>query len=129
MTPLDIARQPIDRFIQAVNAGDAEAAQRCLAPQGRLVFPGPVAFQRVADFLALSGPRYQRVRYTYGAMELAQSEGRSVVYAQGVVDGVFADGRAFHGVRYIDRFEIQDGLILSKEVWSDMADRMRQLGL
>lgn len=129
MTPLDIARQPIDRFIQAVNAGDAEAAQRHVAPEGRLVFPGPVTFHRVADFLALSGPRYQRVGYTYGAMELAQFEGRTVVYAQGTVAGVFANGTAFDNVRYIDRFEIRDGLIVSKEVWSDMADLMRRLGL
>ena len=86
-------------------------------------------FQRVADFLALSGPRYQRVSYTYGAMELAQAQDRTVVYAQGRVDGVFADGTAFEDVRYIDRFEIDGGLIVSKEVWSDMADRMRRLGL
>ena len=129
MTPLDTARQPIDQFIQAVNASDAEAAQRCLAPGARLVFPGPVVFERVADFLALSAPRYQWVRYTYGAMELAHTEGPTVVYAQGSVAGVFANGTPFDEVRYIDRFEIRDGLVLSKEVWSDMGDRLRRLGL
>lgn len=128
MTPLDRARELIERFIRAVNDGDAEGAQRCLAPDVRLVFPGPTRFERVADFLALSGPRYRRVAYTYGAMELAQADpGRTVVYAQGTVDGVFANGQAFEGVRYIDRFEIENGLILSKEVWSDMAERMRRL--
>ena len=42
---------------------------------------------------------------------------------------MFANGQAFDGVRYIDRFDIDNGLIASKEVWSDMADRMRRLGL
>ena len=130
MTPLEHARELIERFIRSVNDGDADAAQRCLTPDVQLVFPGPTRFQRVADFLALSGPRYQRVAYTYGAMELAQNhQGRTVVFAQGTVSGVFANGQAFDGVRYIDRFDIDNGLIASKEVWSDMADRMRRLGL
>ncbi|NCT96161.1 MAG: nuclear transport factor 2 family protein [Comamonadaceae bacterium] len=130
MTPLEHARELIERFIRAVNNGDADAAQRCLTPDVQLVFPGPTRFQRVADFLALSGPRYQRVAYTYGAMELAQShQGHTVVFAQGTVSGVFANGQAFDGVRYIDRFDIDNGLIASKEVWSDMADRMRRLGV
>ncbi len=128
MNELELARQGIGRFIQAVNDGDAPRAQACLAPGARLVFPGPTVFHQVADFLEWSGPRYEKVLYTYGPMELVAGAGRTVVYAQGAVSGVFAGGVGFEGVRYVDRFEIENGLIVSKEVWSDMGDRLRKLG-
>lgn len=128
MNELELACQLIGRFIQAVNDHDAPRAQACLAPGARLVFPGPTEFHQVADFLEWSGPRYEKALYTYGQMELVAGADRAVVYAQGVVSGVFADGVGFEGVRYVDRFEIVEGLIVSKEVWSDMGDRLRKLG-
>ncbi|MCW5669094.1 MAG: nuclear transport factor 2 family protein [Hydrogenophaga sp.] len=128
MNELERARRLIGRFIQAVNDRDAPRAQACLAPGARLIFPGPTVFHEVADFLAWSGPRYESVLYTYGPMERAERTDATVVYAQGVVSGVFADGVVFEGVRYVDRFEIVEDLIVSKEVWSDMGDRLRKLG-
>jgi len=32
------------------------------------------------------------------------------------------DGRPFEGIRFIDRFEIQDGLIVKQDVWNDMGE-------
>jgi len=124
---IETARRAIDRFIRAVNARDAEAAQATLAPGALLVFPGPTQFQQVSEFLSWAGPRYRSATYTYGHMDFLEQERSTIVYAQGRVDGVFPDGEAFEGVRYIDRFVISDGLIARKEVWSDMADLLRRL--
>lgn len=128
MSELELARQLIERFIHAVNDRDAPKAQACIAEGGRLVFPGPTVFTQVSDFLEWSGPRYERAVYVYGLMEWVTGSDRTVVYAHGEVSGAFADGVKFEGVRYVDRFEITNGLIVSKEVWSDMGDRLRKLG-
>ena len=34
------------------------------------------------------------------------------------------DGTAFEGNRYVDRFTVRDGLIVSMEVWNDSAERL-----
>lgn len=122
-----MARETIERFIRAVNARDADAAQATLAPGAQLVFPGPTVFEKVGDFLAWAGPRYRKATYTYGEMDFLDKREGTVVYAQGSVDGEFPDGVAFTGVRYIDRFTIARGRIVRKEVWSDMADLLRRL--
>ena len=121
------AQDTIGRFIAAVNRRDADEAQALLAPGAELVFPGPTTFHEVADFLAWAGPRYRAATYTYTHMDFLQDGERTIVYAQGRVDGELPDGQAFAGVRYIDRFVIAQGRIERKEVWTDMADLLRRL--
>jgi hypothetical protein len=36
--------------------------------------------------------------------------------------GVWCDGSAFNGIRFIDRFTITDGKITSQQVWNDLAE-------
>ena len=50
---------------------------------------------------------------------------RTVPLAQRFVRlGGDADGTAFEGNRYVDRFTVRDGLIVSMEVWNDSAERL-----
>ena len=42
----------------------------------------------------------------------------------GTLYGAWPDGTAFEGNRYVDRFTVQDGLIVSMEVWNDSAERL-----
>jgi len=42
----------------------------------------------------------------------------------GTLYGEWSDGTPFEGNRYIDRFVVRDGLIVSQDVWNDSADRL-----
>jgi len=44
------------------------------------------------------------------------------VYCTGTLEGVWLDGRAFSGVRFIDRFEVAEGRIRRQDVWNDLAE-------
>ncbi len=47
------------------------------------------------------------------------------VYCFGTLGGEWPDGTAFDGIRFIDRFELQGGLITRQDVWNDMAEVAR----
>ena len=52
--------------------------------------------------------------------------GITVVYCRGTLAGEWPDGRAFAGVRFIDRFEIDDaGRIVDQQVWNDLGEARR----
>jgi hypothetical protein len=38
--------------------------------------------------------------------------------------GVWPDGEAFEGNRYVDRYVIRHGLIVQMDVWNDSAERL-----
>jgi hypothetical protein len=45
-----------------------------------------------------------------------------VVYIKGTLSGEWPDGTPFEGIRFIDRFEIKGGKLISQEVWNDIAE-------
>jgi hypothetical protein len=46
----------------------------------------------------------------------------AVVHSFGTMSGTWLDGSAFQGVRFVDRFGLQSGLIVTLDVFSDMAE-------
>jgi len=42
------------------------------------------------------------------------------VFCSGTLNGVWLDGNAFGGVRFIDRFDVSQGLIRQQDVWNDL---------
>ena len=51
-----------------------------------------------------------------------QRDGLTVVYSNGTLYGQWPDGRTFAGNRYLDRYEVRDGLITRMDVWNDSAE-------
>ena len=47
---------------------------------------------------------------------------RVAVYVSGTLSGEWPDGAAFTGIRFIDRFEVERGLIRCQDVWNDLAE-------
>lgn len=78
-------------------------------------FEGPDAPQEMREFLS---PRYEWI-----AKEFDQwiTDGPHVV-STGTLYGVDNDGREFDGVRYVDVYEVRDGLIQRLEIYNDLAD-------
>ena len=126
---IERAQRLIHEFIDAVHRGDSDAARRTLAPGYELVFPGPTSFSDVAAIFEWFAKRYSFARYRYDHMDVIESPQRQIVYATGRVEGTLLSGKHFEGVRYIDRFDIVNGRIARKEVWTDMADFLRRNGL
>jgi hypothetical protein len=49
---------------------------------------------------------------------------RTIVYSLGTLYGCWLDGTPFEGNRYVDRFVVENGLIVETDVWNDSAERL-----
>lgn len=112
----------IDHFLGHLGNRDLQAASAMLSPQFQLTVSGGHEFRKLEEFAAFSkgrnGPTVKhRERY-----EGFESDGTAVVYSLGYMSGSWLDGTEFDRVRYVDRFELRNGLIEKMDVWSDMAE-------
>lgn len=112
----------VTRFLRVMEARDLDAATAMLAPDFTMVFPGGVEMRRLEDLVAWSRTRYARVVKTFDRIDRAGS----AIWVSGTLAGEWLDGSTFEGIRYVDRFEIDDGLIRRQEVWNDMGEVLRQ---
>lgn len=114
----DPAAETLTRFLRLMEARDLAAASALLAPGFRMVFPGGVEMERLEDLVAWSRERYRWVRKTFDRIE---STGEAV-WVSGTLAGEWLDGRPFEGIRYVDRFELKNGMIIRQDVWNDMGE-------
>ena len=106
-------------FLGRLAEGEVDQAAALLAPDVRMIFPGGVEFRVLAELFAWSKPRYRRIAKVIARTDTAGN----AVYVSGTLEGEWPDGEVFSGIRFIDRFEIENGLIQRQEVWNDMAER------
>ena len=109
-------------YLSAMEARDIETARAMLAPGFVMNFPDAPGLASLEDLIAWAKPRYAFVRKTYDRLESFQSGRVSIVYALGTLHGEWLEGDAFSGIRFIDRFEIEDGRLTRQDVWNDMAE-------
>jgi hypothetical protein len=121
----EAARAMILDLLEKQMAGRyAEVAHR-VAPDCEIVFSGGRRFASAAEISAFNARRYARVAKRMERTEVARAEnGRLVVYSIGALHGAWPDGTPFDHNRYIDRFELEDGLIVRWEVWNDSGERL-----
>lgn len=105
-------------FLEAMEARDLERARAFLGDDFAMTFPGGVRLHRLEDLVEWSRPRYRFVRKSYERFDVL---GR-VAYCFGTLAGEWNDGTAFEGIRFIDRFELEGGLIVRQDVWNDMGE-------
>jgi SnoaL-like domain len=115
---METAAEIVTRFLRLMEARDLEDAARLLAPGFRMVFPGGREMERLEDLVAWSRGRYRSVRKTFDRIEAAGP----AVWVTGTLSGEWLDGRSFEGIRYVDRFELEGGVIRRQEVWNDMGE-------
>jgi ketosteroid isomerase-like protein len=77
-------------------------------------FEGPDAPD---DLLAWAGPRYEWVAKAFDRW----IETGDTVVSIGTLYGVDDAGESFDSVRYVDVYEVADGLITRLDVWNDLA--------
>lgn len=128
----DMTRPPIadaagvERFIRtflaALEARDGTLAQSHMAADARIIVPGGRVVGSAHDIVANSSRRYRAVGKRFERFDIIPIERGHTVYCTGTLHGVWADGTAFEGIRFIDRFDVVDGLIRLQEVWNDAGE-------
>lgn len=113
----------VRRFLQAMEARDLDTAAAMLGAGFVMHFPGAAPMTTLAELIAWAAPRYRSVTKSYDGFDSVQSRGAAtIVYCRGTLAGVWPDGTAFEGIRFIDRFEVEDGTITRQDVWNDIAE-------
>lgn len=111
----------VREFLSLMQARELGAAAGFLAPGFVMHFPGGSSMQRLEQLVDWASSRYRSVTKDFERFDESWTAEGAVVYCSGTLRGVWLDGTAFSGIRFIDRFEIAQGLIQRQDVWNDLA--------
>lgn len=115
----------VTTYLAAMERRDLDAAQALVVPAGlELVFPGNRRFSDLRSVVTNSSGRYLRIGKRITGRDAWESDGRLRVMITGTLHGTWHDGTAFDGIRFVDWFELQDGLIARQHVWNDTGEEM-----
>ena len=126
----DTPARIVETVLRALERRDPGAAG-FVAPGARIVFPGGHEFRSLEKLAAWAFTRYRSVRKTLERIEElpVRADGVTTVYVYGTLEGEWLDGSPFAGIRFVDRFEIdENGLIVDQKVWNDLAEAKALLG-
>ncbi len=126
----DTPARIVETFLRALERRDPAAAG-FVGPGARIVFPGGHEFRSLEQLAAWAFTRYRSVRKTLERIEElpVRGDGITTVYVYGTLAGEWLDGSPFAGIRFVDRFEIDEhGLIVDQKVWNDLAEAKALLG-
>jgi hypothetical protein len=116
--------ESVTAYLEASMVPDPETASRYMAPGIAIVFTGGRVFHHPREVTAFNAARYAWVKKRMERLDVVPGERETTVYSLGTLYGAWPDGTAFEGNRYVDRFTVRDGLIVSMEVWNDSAERL-----
>ncbi len=116
----------VRRFLALMEARELDAAAALLAPDIEMVFPGGARFERLEALIGWARDRYARIAKRIDRIDTAPADESAVVIVQGELYGAWPDGTAFDGIRFVDWFELKDGLICRQHVWNDLAEAIRE---
>ncbi|MHA7880539.1 MAG: nuclear transport factor 2 family protein [Saccharospirillum sp.] len=116
------AAERVHQYLAAMERRDLEAAQGFLAENFVMTFPGSGEMTSLTQLVEFARGRYRFVEKTFTATDVAYGMERVVVTCHGTLAGEWMDGTPFSGVRFIDRFELQDNDITRQDVWNDLAN-------
>jgi hypothetical protein len=130
--PLIAAIEVAKDYLTAMEARDLPRARSLVSPQAEFIFPGGAKLHDLDAIVAGSGNRYQFVGkhiesfdaapVAGGVVGVPAAESGVAVYVRGTLHGRWLDGNAFEGIRFIDRIEVRDGLIVRQDVWNDSGE-------
>jgi hypothetical protein len=116
------ASQLVAQFLALMSQRDLAGAQKCLAADFQMTFPGGQSMTQLSDLIAWASTRYRSIAKTNMTLDESWQGDKTVVFCRGVLSGEWPDGSAFRDIRFIDRFELVKGLITRQEVWNDLAE-------
>ncbi len=120
--PLPDPETVVRDFLRAMARRDLDAARRFLGPDFTMTFPGGHRFTALEELVAWAGQRYRSIDKGYEGFDVAPDRDAVSVYCFGTLSGVWLDGTAFSGIRFIDRFVVRDGKLIDQKVWNDLGE-------
>lgn len=115
------AAELVRSFLDRMQDRDLVGAAALLTPGFTMRFPGSPVMHRLEELVEFSRGRYRNVSKTYDRFDATWAADVATVYCFGTLFGHWLDGSAFEGIRFIDRFEVTDGMISRQDVWNDLA--------
>jgi hypothetical protein len=114
----------VDAYLTVLMKPDPEGARRYVSPALKIRFTGGRAMRDPAECTAFNKSRYAWVKKRFEATEVVAgaTPAYAIVYNRGTLYGEWLDGTPFEGNRYVDRYELRDGLITAMDVWNDSAE-------
>jgi phenylpyruvate tautomerase PptA (4-oxalocrotonate tautomerase family) len=117
-----VASELVQSFLQAMQERDLQKAQSFLHPDFGMCFPGGVKMQSLSEMISWALQRYSAIQKHYEQFEESWQGDVTVVFCHGTLQGTWLQGETFSGIRFIDRMEVRDGLIIRQDVWNDLAE-------
>lgn len=108
-------------YLIAMEERELDHAQTFLAEDFVMTFPSSGELRSLHQVITWAKDRYRFVKKKLDATNVAYEEDRIVVLVTGTLYGEWPDGTKFKDVRFIDRFEISNGLLTRQDVWNDLA--------
>ena len=117
-----VAGEIVKAYLNAMEQRDLSDASTYLSKEFNMTFPSGVSFTTLQQLIDWAKTRYRSVAKSYEQFDECYSVDVTTVYCFGTLHGEWLDGSEFSGIRFIDRFELNDGLIVSQQVWNDLAE-------
>lgn len=111
-------------YLEASMKPDPDLAATYVDKNVVITFTGGKIFDHPSGPTSINRHRYKWVKKRLGRFDECQTNDGIVVYSTGTLYGEWPDGEAFEGNRYIDRFLIKNGKIVTMDVWNDSAERL-----
>jgi ketosteroid isomerase-like protein len=116
----------VEEYLRLHMIPDPDAARRFCAPDLEIRFTGNRLMRDPAEATAFNRERYKWVKKKFGPTHVVAggTAEETVVYQTGTLYGEWPDGTPFEDNRYVDRYVVRRGKIVSMEVWNDSAERL-----
>jgi len=114
----------VDQYLTILMKPDPDGARAFVSPKLAIRFTGGRAMSDPAECAAFNKQRYAWVKKRFEATEVVAgaTTAHAVVYNRGTLYGEWLDGTPFEGNRYVDRYVVEQGLIVQMDVWNDSAE-------
>ena len=117
------AARLVEEYLRLLMIPDPERAAAFVAPELKIRFTGGREMKAPAECARFNASRYAWVKKEFGPTEVVCGHGEeTVVYMTGTLYGEWLDGTPFRGNRYVDRYVVKGGKIVSMDVWNDSAE-------
>lgn len=122
--PVAAAKAIVEAYLERSMVPDPVGAAAYIGEDFQLTFTGGRRFAGPADASGFNAKRYAWVKKRFLRTDAAldADTGDVHVYNTGYLYGEWKDGTTFETNRYMDKFVVRAGKIISTDVWNDSAE-------
>lgn len=118
-------RDLVQKYLEAMQTSDLAAVHSLSEPGALLEYPGGRRFESPDSLFSWAKWRHRWISHNLQDVDCVSSGQDTLIYASGTLEGVWTDGKAFSGIRFIYRFVTRGERFLETRLWSDVAESLR----